>query len=58
MTQSAGMLPTGEFVTARRSERRFVCLFLRRYVIRCARRRRIAPIRPALELLTEVGERQ
>ena len=35
-------------------ERRLVCLFLRRYVIWFARRRPITPIRPALELLTEV----
>jgi len=36
-------------------ERRLVCLFLKRYVVWCARARRIDRIRNAVELLAEVA---
>ncbi len=39
-------------------ERRFVCIFLRRYVIWCARRGRVDEIRTALDLLIEDRGRQ
>jgi hypothetical protein len=36
-------------------KRRLVCLFLKRYVVWCARRREIGRLRGALDLLTDVA---
>jgi hypothetical protein len=37
------------------AERRLVCVFLKRYVVWCARTRRVDPLRNAVELLEEVN---
>ena len=39
------------------SERRLVCVFLQRYLVWCARTRRIDPLRDATGLLIEIARR-